>query len=255
MDNHFLAHDFNWDRTPRSGWMHFCNRVLRRLNTGIQLGRRMDGHSEMTNLEQRLNLWHLCEQVLALNVPGDFAEFGSFDGKTATILGRALQAHQSIHKSRARLHVYDHFQIGFHLQGRDIRKALEDNFHAVHCPLPQIHDGDFATTIPAELPTQLAFVHIDCGYGGEAAEHAATVTRLLEAIYPRMPAGAVCVLMDYWDGSVCNGPNWNPGAGQAATAFLASRPEQMVSLYAGEYCHGYFRKSLKPVDATTPAEP
>lgn len=238
MDNHFLAHDFDWSRDKPGGLVHFANRVLGKLKTGLVIQKRMDGHSEMTNLEQRISLWHLSCRVLEQNIDGDFAEFGCFDGKTATIFGRVLQAYQS----PAKLHLFDHFQIGFHLSGRDIKQEVIQNFQAVNCPLAELHDGDFKDSVPAQLPEKIAFSHIDCGFGGDHDVHQAVVERLLENIYPRMPVGGICVLMDYRDETLCTGYNWNPGAGKAATAFLADKPENMVSLYAGEYCHGYFVK-------------
>lgn len=237
MDNFFLTRLFDWDR--RGPRMARANRLLRCLNIPWTIRRALDPKAEMTTLEQRINLWHLAQQPLAYDVPGDFVELGCFDGKTAVIFARALQ---ECGPGRA-LHLYDHFQIASHLGGRDIREVLIENFRAAACAPPVLHPGDFRATVPAELPERIAFVHIDCGFGGDIDQHRATVFRLLEHVYPRMARGAIGVLMDYHDPAGSGAAGHNPGASLAAQAFFEGRPEKMTAIWAGEYSHGFFRKA------------
>lgn len=239
MDNLFLAKLFDWNTRPEGEALHFAQRVMRKLGSPWRLERAMNPQRDMTNFAQRANLWHFASQVIAYGVPGDFAEFGCFDGKTAAIFQKVL----SEGAPQRRLHVYDHFQIGFAMTGRDIRAELERNFAEAGVPLPVIHEGDFNETVPAQVPAQLAFVHIDCGFGGDPGAHAATVKRLLEHAYPRMAPGAVGVLMDYYEDGRSSGADFNPGAGIAARSFFADKPEKVSALWAQEYTHGYFRKA------------
>jgi O-methyltransferase len=173
---------------------------------------------------------------VAYGVPGDYGELGSFDGKTSVIFQKAIEG------TTRRLLVFDHFEMGFHLTGRDIRRELESNFRIAGAGDLVIHAGDFANTVPQELPAQIAFVHIDCGFGGDSVKHAETVKSLLSHVYPRMPTGAIGVLMDFYDPTVNKGTDFNPGAGQAAREFFADKPEKVSALWADEYVHGYFRK-------------
>ena len=237
MNNFFLTRLFDWDhRGPR---MACANRWLRRLKIPWTIRSALDPKAEMTTVEQRLNLWHLAQQPLAYDVPGDYVELGCFDGKTAVIFGRALEESGS----GRQLHLYDHFQIGFHLHGRDIKDELRENFRQAGCPPPVLHPGDFRATVPAELPERIAFAHVDCGFGGEVDQHRAMVLHLLDHLYPRMPRGAIGVLMDYHDAALGEGVSHNPGATLAAREFFVGRPEKMIGIWAGEYAHGFFRKA------------
>lgn len=237
MDNSFLNQLFDWN--VREGrWIGRINANLLRFKSRWLVRRQLDPGVNMTTLEQRISLWHLAEQPLAYGVPGDFVELGCFDGKTAAIFARALERESS----QRMLHLFDSFQVGFHLKGRDIAQELRSNFQAAGCVQPQVHPGDFSVTVPAELPQEIAFVHIDCGFGGDVEEHRKTVLALLDHVYPRMPRGAIGTLMDYFDPDGWSGPRFNPGAGLAAREFFANRPEKMMGLWGGEFTHGFFRK-------------
>lgn len=240
MHSSFLDQWFDWGSTRSERWIRRINQGLRRLRSPWGISALVDPSRDMTNIEQRMNLWHLATQVLAYQVPGDLVELGCFDGKTATIFAQVMAQAEP----QRQLHLYDHFQMSFALSGRDILQEVVNNFEAVGCSLPIIHTGDFAVTIPAELPEKIAFVHIDCGYGGDVEEHRATLLFLLEHVYPRLSEGAIAVLMDYYDPALCSGNNFNPGVGLAAEDFLADKPETMNVLWANEYTHGYFRKRL-----------
>lgn len=238
MNNAFLTQLFDWRQRDKEGIRYVVNRVLRRLHISWTVSRSMNPASDMTNVEQRLNLWHLVSQPFAYGVQGDVVELGCFDGKTAVIFARVIE-----HIAPDRhLHLYDHFRIGFNLIGRDIQQEVFSNFQTAGCKIPIIHNGDFMETVPSELPEHIAFAHIDCGFGGDIEMHKATVLHLLQHIYPRMPQGAIGVLMDYYDPAVSAGLNFNPGVTLAAHEFFSDKPEQVNALWANEYSHGYFRK-------------
>ncbi len=238
MDNLVIVNHFDWGTRSAEKLPDEAALLAQRLGPKWRIERAMDPESDMTNVAQRANLWHFASQVIAYGVPGEFVEFGSFDGKCGVIFQKVIDATDP---SR-RLHLYDHFQFAFNLTGRDIQTELKRNFAAAGASAPVIHVGDFEDTVPDELPEQLAFVHIDCGFGGDPQAHADVVERLLEHAYPRMSKGAVCLLMDYHEAGRSEGPDHNPGAAIAAHRFFSDKPEKVSLLWAGEYSHGYFRK-------------
>jgi len=238
MNNGFLVQIFDWEQRLTSIFPRILNKLFSLMKTPWVIRRGTDPGKDMTNVEQRLNLWHLSSQTLAYGVPGDFAELGCFDGKTAVIFARVIE-----HFAPDRhLHLYDHFRISFNLTGRDIKQELLDNFQIANCPAPVIHNGDFIDTIPKELPDAIAFAHIDCGFGGDVGAHKLTVLHLLQHIYPRMSPGGIIVLMDYYDAATGAKVDVNPGVALAAHEFFADKPEKVSALWANEYTQGYVRK-------------
>jgi O-methyltransferase len=234
-DNFFLARWFDWNPHPGK-FVLLINKVLKRKPLRLRIDKSMDPATEMTTLLQRVNLYHLAMRAADPEIPGDFVELGCFNGKTAVIFAKALQE-SGVDKA---LHLYDHFSIPFGEAG-SVRDALDQNFASAAVPAPVVHDGDFQKTIPDQLPERISFVHIDCGFGGDPAPHAATVQRCLEAIYPRLSKGAICVLMDYHlpeDPA----PDHNPGATLGTDRFLKDKPETITALYAGEASHAFFVK-------------
>jgi O-methyltransferase len=244
MDNVFITEHFDWDE-PEPWKVRLVNRLLRRLGASARLVRPFRTGAQ-TNVEQRINMFHLLAGVLTYGVPGDVAELGTHSGSSAVLFRKVIDGHDP---SR-RLHVYDAFRdppVGVMLQ----------NFQNLGLRPPEAHAGWFAQTVPAELPDQVCFAHIDCGPGPSAEEHAATIRLLLESVYPRMPRGAVCLLADYWDPDVYRRHGFHfprtiladwllnqyPQVKQAADAFLRDKPEKISVLYAGEYAHGFFRKA------------
>lgn len=105
-----------------------------------------------------------------------------------------------------------------------------------------LHQGYFEQTLPAELPTQVAFAHLDCGFGGDAQAHQAVLLHCLAAPAPEprrrvrcsWTTSAPCLPASY------GGVN---GGGQLATdEFMADKPEQVEELYGNQYAHAFFRK-------------
>lgn len=236
MDNFFIAEDhFDWTNGG-SRKMRLAARLLRALGFGVRL-RATGSTGQMTNLEQRINLYHLLSQVLAYGVRGDIIEVGTYTGETAVMLQWVLDREGP----ERVLHVYDSF--GHSWGSPDPLEQLKKNFQQ-HCgKLPQIHRGLFDQTLPAQLPEQIAFMNLDCGWGGPAEEHARTLEFVLGQVYPRMPRGAICSLIDYWDPARAGEVNHtNPGVRLGVDRFLAGKPEKVLMLYSGEYSQAYFRK-------------
>jgi O-methyltransferase len=237
MHNTFITRHFDWT-AGSSRRVRVINRLLRRLGTREWVrGPASTGY--MTTVEMRMNLYHLLSQVLAYGVAGEILEVGTFTGETAVLLAKVMQGED---RQRDRgLHVYDAFRPMWN--SADPRAQLARNFDGLGLPQPHVHQGLFTETIPAELPETVAFVHLDCGFGGDPREHAAEIQRLLTHIYPRMSTGAICSLVDYTDSSeVDRVTDANPGVKPGCDRFLADKSEKPSILYAAEYGHAYFRK-------------
>ena len=88
MDNFFITSDFDWQIRRSSNIDRALNIVTRRLGftsnkagfvdgliyslTGLRLAPTRSGIS--TNVEQRMNMYHLVSQAIAYNVEGDLVE-------------------------------------------------------------------------------------------------------------------------------------------------------------------------------------
>ena len=89
MDNAFIATSFDWDhRTPR-GWQRTANRVLRRLRINGQL---TPLPPIMATVEARMNLFHLLEQTIAMQVPGDVLDLGCNAGESTFVMQKMVSA-------------------------------------------------------------------------------------------------------------------------------------------------------------------
>lgn len=212
------------------------NWLLDSLKMQIEIAPKGDSN-EMISLEQRINLFHLINDVVAHDVEGSFAEFGCHVGNSAM----QIQAILNQANSSKEFHVFDKFDARW-----ESKQQLIKNFETSNLPLPIIHEGLFSDTIPGELPPKLAFVHIDAGYGGDQVQFMDLIIFLLENIYERMSPGAICVLMDYHDTiKTVKGTNSNPGVKAASDIFFEDKSECIYVLYGNRYSHGYFRKKIK----------
>jgi O-methyltransferase len=122
---------------------------------------------------------------------------------------------------------------------RDLKATkdiLIENFKRYGLKLPEIHEGWFNETLPAGLPDQICFAHLD-------GDLYTSILTSLQYVYPRMPKGAICLIDDYADPSIHKGWNALPGVKKACDEYLADKPERMSLLYAGDYTHGFFRKT------------
>lgn len=231
---------------PMTWRQRIAARLLNKLRFRARILPDPDPTRQMITPEQRINLWHLAEQVLAYGVPGDFVDVGCFDGRTSAILA-ALLAQNS---SRRTLHLFDSFEHKLGLD-TDIKQSLLAHFSKLQFPLPMLHEGRFEATLPRELPDSIAFAQIDCGVGAPSDYHSALLHRCLELVWARLSPGAVCVVQDYHDpASASVAHDYYPFIKGLVDDFLAPHGVQATALFSGLYSHGYFRKPA-PVRSRT----
>lgn len=232
------------DWTPKLPRLaRLSNRVLKKLNIGLRLERVVNGYFDMTTVEQRLSMVQLLTDVLRCGVTGGVVECGCFEGKTAALLTRV--AHE-IDGSRS-VHVYDSFGASYYLGHKEnIEERLRANFALARAQLPHIHKGTFEGTIPAELPEEICFAHIDVGAGADSQADKAAVLYSLANVYRHLSPGGVCVLMDCDDGTFPAALGGFPMVRLAAEEFLKDRPEKLIALYGGQATMAYFRREFVP---------
>lgn len=214
------------------------NKILNRLGIRFNLVRVPDGMSNMHTIEQRINIYHLVSRVLQFKVPGEFTEFGCFNGQSAMVIQKVLQSTIS----NGSVWLYDSFKSKYE-QELDVKSVLLQNFERYNLNQPRIVEGDFLKTVPSELPQRIAFAHIDCGFGGNPELHMDIVLHLLKNIYPRLTPGAVVLFMDYHDPyHTVKGDAINPGVKMACDVFFNDKPEAVYTLFGNQYSHGYIIK-------------
>ncbi len=244
MHNNFIAEQFHWKRRT-SRLVDLANRAIGKIGLDVRL--HFPEPPIMGSVEGRMNAFHFANETLAHDVPGDFVEVGCNVGFTSAVIQRVLETHQS---DRA-FHCFDSFEGLPPTTGKDLNsyeagemsgsvEAFKDNLRSVGLRLPHIHKGWFSDTLPRGLPEKIAFAIID----GDLYE---STKCALENVYPRLSAGAVCMMPVYCDKAVYVPPTsslkyQSPGVKAAADEFFADKPEKMSVLYCGEYSSGYFRK-------------
>lgn len=237
MSNYFITQPPFGKRKGKSYFISFINKVLRFSKIGYTVSP-VDTIVDMNTIEQRINYYHLLDNVLSNNVAGDIVELGCFTGQCAMLFQKVIEQHQSEKK----LHLYDTFENKYTIQG-EVEDQLIRNFNDAGLKLPVLHKGLFQDTLPGQLPDQICFIHIDCGFGGDQSLHKDVILNCLKEVYPRMPTGGVCVLMDYYDEQV-NGVGFDahPGVKLACDEVLADKSEKVGCLFGNQYYHGFFRK-------------
>jgi O-methyltransferase len=249
MDNVFITQYFDWNRPPSRN-VRWANAILSRLGFKARL---IPPHAtgEQTSIEQRINLYHLAGEVMQCHVPGEFIEIGSHQGSTAALLQIVMKHHGEVR----RLQIYDAFF-------DSSPEVLLANFHALQLGPPIIHAGLVRDVLPAALPDQIAFAHIDIGWRQPADEQYETIAKCLNDVYPRLAPGAIVVVADYCQPDVfrhqgftpppevANSQHWNqyPAINHACDAFLSNKPESMALLYGGPYSHGFFRRQTEALE-------
>jgi O-methyltransferase len=257
MDNFFIVKYFDWQVKRASHIDRALNIVARRfgvtLNTAEFVDRmiyRLTGNHYpparsgiSTNVEQRINMYHLVTQTIAHNVEGDLVEVGCNEGQSAVLITKVIHDF----KSTKTLHVYDSFEglpSARNEDGNSYKRGdlatteyvLINNFRMHGLGLPTIHKGWFNDILPARLPEKICFAHLD----GDLYD---SIMVSLKYVYPRLSSGSVCLIDDYCDTSI-NPDGWNylPGVKKACDEFLSDKPERMVYLYSGAFTHGFFWK-------------
>lgn len=242
MENFFITEYFDWPLGARSWKIRSINRLLALSHVKIRV--RGPGHTgSMTNIEQRMNMYHLLSQVLAYDVPGHVVELGCHEGHSAVLMRKVMD----YYAPDRQLHVYDSFEGLPEIDTNDgetpyytgqlktTKSVLIRNFKRYGVCVPEIHEGWFSDTLSSELPDRICFAHLD----GDLYQ---SILASLEHVYPRLSKGAICLIDDYADSLVHDGWNLLPGVKKACDEYLANKPERMSVLYAGEYSHGFFRK-------------
>lgn len=79
METFFITQWFNWTIGRPSRWVELANMILKKLGFYARL-QSLFYFGVMTNLEQRINLYHLVSHVLFYGVPGDLVELGCNEG-------------------------------------------------------------------------------------------------------------------------------------------------------------------------------
>ena len=103
MENLFLCEYLG--TPPRSSkFFDFVDRVCRKTLPWLRVGSYWRG--QMASIESRMNLFHLMNQVLVQQVPGDIVEVGCHAGESTVVLQRVIQ---ELDPSRE-LHAFDSFQ-------------------------------------------------------------------------------------------------------------------------------------------------
>ena len=218
-------------------WALPFNWAFNKLKLGIEIAPKGDSN-DMISLEQRINLFHLVNDVLIHEIEGDIIELGCYVGNSAMQIQSILTRFASLKK----FHVYDKFESWTGIKG-NVKELFIQNFDKFHLKVPELHIGEFNKTIPAELPFKIAFVHIDAGFGGEKTKHVELMLHLLEHVYKRMSKNSICLLMDYHNRvKTVLGTDSNPGVKDACDIFFEDKPEKVNVLYGNRYSHGYFRK-------------
>jgi len=243
MQNFFITQWFDW-RSPRaSRRIEMVNDLLKKLGFWAYL-QPPPYSGLMTNVEQRMNLYHLLSQVLFYGVPGEVVELGCNQGQSSALIRQIID-----HFDPAReFHVYDSFE-GLpgvssadgatpYSEGqlRTSKDVLAANFERYGLRLPVIHKGWFEDTLPTGLPEQISFAYLD-------GDLYSSILVSLQHVYPRMSPGAICLIDDYADPEVYP-EAWNklPGVKAACDEYLADKPEKVSFIYSGGMSHGFFRK-------------
>ncbi len=220
------------------GLVKLINLVSRRMGFNYELTKIPDGKLHMHTVEQRMNFATLASCNLAYDVPGEWAEFGCYNGQSAMVFQKLLDEFRPGKKMK----LYDSFTAKYELQ-QDIKESLLQNFKQNGLGTPDLIEGNFFDTVPNQLVDQYSLVHIDCGVGGDAGLHQKIIIHLLNNIYPRLSKGAIVLFMDYHDPEkTLRGQPINIGVKAACDQFFNDKAEKVITLNGNHYSHGYIIK-------------
>lgn len=222
-----------------TGLIKLVNQVSRRLGFNFELTRIPDGKVHMHTTEQRMNFATLAMCNLAYHVPGEWAEFGCYNGQSAMVFQKLLDEYQP----GSKMILYDSFQAKYGLK-EDVKQNLLNNFKSQGLTEPKLVEGDFFNTIPSELSAQYSLVHIDCGVGDDPALHKKLIIHLLNHLYHRLSTGAMVLFMDYHDPQLTlRGLPINTGVKSACDEFFGDKVEKVITLNGNHYSHGFIIKA------------
>lgn len=222
-----------------TGLIKLVNQVIRKLGFNYELTPIPNGKLNMHTIEQRMNFSLLGMCNLAYHVPGEWAEFGCYNGQSAMVFQKMLD----VYRPGEKISLFDSFAAKYNLRG-DVKQNLIDNFAQNGLGTPHLVEGNFYDTVPGQLAAQYALVHIDCGVGGNKELHKQLILHLLSNVYPRLSKGAIVLFMDYHHpDKTVRGEPINPGVREACDLFFSDKPEKVSSLYGNHYSHGFILKS------------
>lgn len=185
------------------------------------------GEREGFNTHRRWMLWQLLR--LIHDVPGNTAECGVFEGSSSWLICSAIQSSGRTH------HLFDSFEglsapepedgsywsAGSLAAGEEVvAKKL-----APFASFLSFHKGWIPDRFEDVADDRFAFVHVDVDLRQPTIDSVAF-------FYPRLSPGGILLCDDY-------GCSTCPGATESIDAFLADKPEKMISLDAGG---GFFIK-------------
>ncbi|MBK7966543.1 MAG: class I SAM-dependent methyltransferase [Bacteroidetes bacterium] len=221
-----------------TGLIKLFNQITRRMGFNFELTPIPDGKLNMHTIEQRMNFSLLAICNLAYHVPGEWAEFGCYNGQSAMVFQKMLD----VYRPGEKISLFDSFTAKYELH-LDIKQNLLDNFKQNGLGLPQLIEGNFYDTVPSQLAAQYSLVHIDCGVGGDKELHERLIIHLLSNIYPRLSKGAIVLFMDYHDPEkTVRGQPINTGVKSACDIFFKDKVEKVMTLYGNHYSHGFIIK-------------
>lgn len=220
-----------WMRNERLRRIIGRNRIARTLTFGLQNAlqmRLLSGHKDPQTLSNLRQATHGTRSLLSTDeafilhelasaqttVPGDFAEFGVYEGASASLLCTVKDDHT--------LHLFDTFE-GLPASARNgengvfhkgqfigtlphVRRKLAD------CRNVRFHPGLFPDSTSGLEDLRFSFVHLDVDL------HDATLAGL-DYFYPRLLPGGIILTHDF---SII------PGVAQAFRTFFTDRPERII---------------------------
>ena len=91
MDDFFLLRE-PYARVANNGIIYIIvKKVLRKLKIGDLKSPIFDPMVDMTNIEQRINYFHLMNRVVEQGIDGDVVELGAFTGNCAMLFQNVIQ--------------------------------------------------------------------------------------------------------------------------------------------------------------------
>lgn len=162
----------------------------------------------------------------AVNLPGDVAEFGVYQGGSA----KAIAWLTNKYAPEKKTHLFDTFtgfpQTGSAMEYYQTGQLNQTSVDAVKGLLQeqkntQFWQGPFAATLPKLADDQqFCFIHVDC-------DLFSSIWAVCESVFPRLIPGGMALFDDYGFVSC-------PGAKQAVDQFFASRRETPIYLATGQ---------------------
>ena len=166
----------------------------------------------------------LAELRRTLELPGDVAEFGCYEGDTSILLAGELR-----NCPDKWLYLYDSFEglpaktaednsgDGWRFKEGELKASpdtVRHKFKKYALPDPVIVKGWFNELENSDLPSAISFALLD----GDFYE---SIKTSLELVAPRMVAGGVIVVHDYRNARL-------PGSGRAVNEFLSEHKDEYV---------------------------